>query len=539
MADVSLTYFADAKDAEKEIVRLGKQLEKMQAKNKAAGRESRRAAKDTAKGFDAASQSVGRFVGNLSGISGPMGLLLAGIRQVGQEFEKIQNRQNLAGQRQVELAPLQALAVQNLGAAEFGSDELIKRLSEMSRRTGVDERVITAAASEALSARGNNTAETALKAVEAAVKFNRFSPDDAKAFSGGALALQKPFGVTAEESIGFLSDVATKTRLTQIGDVASNAAPAIAGISQMGGSARESAALFSALTQFTEDETGDQARTTSLQLAKALRDRINADTGFENATTALERLRILQSDPELARKFMAGGEFGGQQFGKPALGKGSATPTIEALVGYPGADPEIATKVRDTFDEYLKTIPELGPAGSQIFQDKLKMISELPSAQIAETQQQFVNAKDAIFAQDPNLAMQGALREGLTTILQSIPSSALNDKIAMKEFEARRLFNNERPIDSALAVLERQKQQMEHPIVGGYNTMLGGFLGAAGFGIGTRVERTPTAEEAASAAQITELMRRLVELNERQLAAEERRNAQKPRVNRNANDEPQ
>lgn len=232
------------------------------------------------------------------------GSLQSAISLVNAEHERMIQYQNKALTAQQTLAQAQRGAVLNLGVdPNWNASKLVETITNMSKRTGVDETTLTRVASDALSARGDSTIESTMTAIETA---SRILPDDAdglRTLTAATMDLQKLLGGSAESNIGYMQSVGATSRVTSLKFMAENATPAIAGLTKFGGTKEEAGALFSMFSGSMVDTTGAQSKSSSLNLAKQL------EKAVPQGKTTDERIRILQDNQLLAQKFLKDSSF--------------------------------------------------------------------------------------------------------------------------------------------------------------------------------------------------------------------------------------
>jgi hypothetical protein len=117
--------------------------------------------------------------------------------------------------------------------------------------------------------------------------------------AGASLDIQELTGAKPEEAVGFIQGVQTASRITKTAAIAQALPPALASSMVAGGSARDSAALFAALTQGAADFIGESSRTATISLASQLKEFLPDMLSTES------RIGVRQHGPTLREKFVA------------------------------------------------------------------------------------------------------------------------------------------------------------------------------------------------------------------------------------------
>jgi len=411
------------------------------------------------------SGGVQKFGGFLSGLAS----VSAALNLVGREYDNMVSRQNKAFDIQKTLAASQRQAVLNLGVdPNWNAEKLTKELRAMSGRAGIDEALLTATASDALSARGDMSVTDTLKSVEAAARLMPDAPASLPTLAASAMDLSKGSGATAEQSIGFLQSVGAASRVTSLKNLAENIAPAITGMTKFGDSEKEAGAILAALSGGMVDTTGAQSKTTGIALAQQLEKMLPKEED------TLARIRKLQSDPKLAAKFMKESSFERQAF-----------PVIRALLS---ADANTAE--RRGLDAALNQVIDI-KAGDALYGSSVKAIDELPAVKAARVKQTMDAVAATTSAADESGARAAVFRDSLSENLKASKVSATAQNVTMSQYEAR-VLAGESPADVAASLLREQSRSFANPMV-------------APFGPGGMpVARPATAEERFSAEKLAE-----------------------------------
>lgn len=360
-------------------------------------RESMQKATPQAESFG---KRMGEVAAGVLSANAAMALGRKAVELLREEYDRLIERQQKSLGATTTLAAAQVAAVKNLGQDELSAPQLLKRIRSASRRIGVDETELTRAASDALSARGDNTAATAVDSVIAAAEVSPFDAETRRALSGAALDLSKNNKRGLRGSLGFLQSLATVSRVTKDRNLAENATPAIAGVQQFGGSEEFAGALFGAISSGAVDVTGRQTGTAMIQLAKQISEFApgqNLEGGF----------RTLQTLPGAREDFFGKVTDGG--FG--ASFDATVLPVVKALLT-PG------TAVNQQFQGALGKLS--GVSGIDVFNQNAAAISSIPSVQTSRLQQGLQNAVNQVALSDQSGARSAAIREGLTELRAAI-----------------------------------------------------------------------------------------------------------------------
>src|SRR5207253_2484354 len=126
---------------------------------------------------------------------------------------------------------------------EFDSKKLIKEIRAISKRTGVSERDVTLASSDALSARGDKPARKALESVETALQLLPFNAEAGKQLSGAILDVSKTANLSMKQAAGGFISISRAARVTGMQGTAEHIAPATIGVMGFGDSFQQAGAL--------------------------------------------------------------------------------------------------------------------------------------------------------------------------------------------------------------------------------------------------------------------------------------------------------
>lgn len=428
--------------------------------------------------------SLAAGVGSVVGITSAVGAATLAISQLRAEYDNLIERQKLARDAQVTLAEAQEQAAFNLGDdPTMNVQQLFGRVRKESQALGISEKDLTKAVSDALSARGDESASKAVDAVVAAAKLRRFAPEELPMLAGSSLDISKRTGKNVEESLGFLLDIGTLSRVTNLQNLATHAAPGVVGGTQFGVSGEFSGAMFAALSQGIVDPSGRTSRTTQTRLLEQLRQ-------FGGKDQAVEETFIqVSSDPRLREMFLADKSAGG--FGATFDAKGLAA--VEGLL-------TSGSKVNLQFADALT---KLRASDSQKRFDRTVTRTEsLPAVQTALVERAMKNAGEQFSVADQVGAISGAIREGLDDLKMRMGESNLSTRLASVMADLN--TGGVRSIDSALKSLGEIQTAIENP-----TEVRRTLDDLYGFDVVEHIPRPMTAAEQSQAAIIKESRRQL------------------------------
>jgi hypothetical protein len=415
--NVEVIMTADTRQLLAEFDKDMKKIDQVIAKSKELGTEVEKSGKKMGDGVRSGADSAIAGVKNLLGAFGGIVTVAGGITaiasQLRAEYDNLVERQKTAADRQIDLAAAQRGAIFALGSDPKMTPAMLDQsLKGISKRTGVSEKQVTLAATDALSARGDRSAADALNAVEAAITL---APDDqqsATLFSGTALDFGKAFGADPKQALGFLLSIGQNSRVTNMGRLARNVAPGITGLTKFGDSAQQSGALMAAMTQGMVDFEGAVSRTTAIALAQQL------ETFMPEGKSTFERIQALQADPAKAAAFMKDASFERQAF-----------PVVRELLAG-GAD----SPMRKAYAGALGSVLTPQAAGG-LYDSTIGDINALPVQQNARLNRLLQSSTERIQTEDIIGAQGSISREGLKSILKAVGTSALSQSLSLGEFE--------------------------------------------------------------------------------------------------------
>lgn len=347
-------------------------------------------------------RSMGVSVGRMAKVGAGVGVVFKVIQQLRLEYENLIDRQRQAASPQLSLAKIQSQAVRNLGVdKEFDAKKLFAVIRGQSQTLGVKEETLTAAISDALSARGDGTARSAIKSVLAAARLDRFGDKESiRTLAGSATDIRKQTGLTDEAALGFLSQIGQLSRVTRTEELSRNIAPAVVSVLSSGVSKEFAGSMAAALSQGIVDNTGRVSRTSLVSVITALE---KFDPG-ENIEQTFRRLLVNQGDRQ---RF-----FAENPFEKKALF------AVRQLFTQ-------GTKVNQTFFGGLQTLRKDPQAQ---FDSIVQQTESLESFRIAKLDQVSKNAVEQLQFADIDGAISAVVRDNAKGLRKALGDTALWQK---------------------------------------------------------------------------------------------------------------
>lgn len=367
---------------------------------------SKKSAQATTAGFENATSTLTKFGTAIVG----MGAITTGVRQAAEllrkEYEILIKRQDAALGENVKLADVLPSVFRQAGGL-LTAQQVTKAVDKGAAATGVDRVKVAGAIGEALAARGATNAREAQGAIDAAIAAVKFAPEADPStianLAGGTTDIQRRFGVSPEQAIGFLARVGGQARVTSLREQVQNLNPAIGNLNTFGMSPQAAGGLVSVLTGATGDFTGALSSTAAVQLAKQLTDR-----GF---ATPEQGIAALQADPALRDAFLKGGEFGGKKFEKATF-EAKAYASIR----------ELLTAGSKLSKNYVSATREVGSfqQGGRTYEDMIKQIGQIQSVLLATGQRQGATGVQGMLLQQTPAARTAAARNNLMNAIEAI-----------------------------------------------------------------------------------------------------------------------
>jgi hypothetical protein len=205
----------------------------------------------------------------------------------------------------VQTAKAQAGAVQNLtGLSSKDKAIALRESGELSAEVGIDRTEVEKALGAGYSAVGDIDATK--NAVRAAAKITALTPEQLSTVTTGALDVRKGTGLDdAEANLSFLLQAGKQARIEDPAKLSATLAKALAsGVNTVQGqdkqtASREIAAIFTELTQFATDKTGDSTATSVITLTGKLEEffrdlQKNSDKLDEQIAPLVEKQKVTE-----------------------------------------------------------------------------------------------------------------------------------------------------------------------------------------------------------------------------------------------------
>lgn len=290
--------------------------------------------------FANTTRSLAATAAGFAGVGSVIGGIVTAASLVRAEWENITSAQSAAAQSNLTFEQSLAQAVRN-AAGIFEAADVRQRSLDLAQEAGITPAKAAGIIGSAVTSTGVTNAGEAQTAISAARAAAIYAPElDAggtQALAGVAASGAKRFGVSPEAFIGFTQQVGGQANVRELTPLIENVAPVVSNLAELGfrGAPGAAGSLVSTLTQGLGDTTGEISGTAAINLAKSLQDRFGNQAGFQRADgsfDALSAIEAIQSDPQLRDKFLGGGDFFGEKFGKATLGKGKAFATIKGIL---------------------------------------------------------------------------------------------------------------------------------------------------------------------------------------------------------------
>jgi len=315
--------------------------------------------------------------------------------------------------------------------------------------------------------------EAVSKAVTQAAKIAPESAEEISAITAAILHLGKATkSSNAEENLGFMLAVGQQAAVTTTRAVAENITPGVIGVTGYGGTAAESGALVSAITQGMADTEGRFSSTAAIAMAQQLAEFLpetatykykeeqgktvrvvdRAATGLKTTT---ERIEYLRQHPQVREEFLAGASF-----------EKKAQVPVEQLLGVEGR----GTVAYDYFKEARKAIPT-GKAAAGVAQSMASQISAPFEQRVAAAIRGQQASTESLEQANKKAAMGGAVtwggEGGVQQGLAATGAGWIEQQWAGAIYGAKRLFGATSQ-EAAASVIGGRLEEMQKPRVPTY-----------------------------------------------------------------------
>ncbi len=304
MADpeVKLKFAGSSADAERAIAVLERRLANLENQVKQSGKRMKDVWGQVASGIQDAA-------GQMLGFNSPVDAAVRGVQLLVKQFDDLVSRQNEAKDANRDFAK----TLQNAANNSDGTLAQVKeRLLEISEAATVTPQDAARLINIGQASKGNLGSEAVDATIIAASKLSGLDQGTLEGALRTGLGIQKQFaGTTPEQSVGFIFNAMSKSRVEDTDKFTKHVMPAIIGVSKLDGTSLEySAALSAGITQASEDIEGRKSRTAMTALALQLRD------AFPELKDTEARVRAVQENPALRDAFLNGGEVNGRKLSK-------------------------------------------------------------------------------------------------------------------------------------------------------------------------------------------------------------------------------
>lgn len=352
-----------------------KQIDKQDAKLKKMGIAGKNAGMYLKKGFSDSQGSLQNLNASLAKSLALFGGLSQGVQLFKNNYaDLIKYQQNREVEGRTFGEQMRETRVNFTADKSLSNKDLEPAIRGVAERTKTDAKLVAAAMSDALSAKGGLSNQDALNAVEAAFALQPNKLDAAQTTAARALDVaNRTNNKDMRQNVGFMQNIAGTARVTQLPLVGKNLIPAISSIQNFGDTPEQAAEMVVTLNKMMEDDTGATTGTAAKALAARLKDFVptkkakdergsftvpqNQIDAFNQAQTTAERVKVAQQNPELARSFFAKNPFAIE---------------YEAVVKRYLSKDQGTTEVQKYVEDSIKP---LGKEQGKVFQQKLDDIN--------------------------------------------------------------------------------------------------------------------------------------------------------------------
>ncbi len=440
---VGITLTAKAEDVAKAYKKLQDENAKLERKLEKVSQASRRANDQTKKGLNDSSRATEGMIGKLGKMVGTYALLQSAISGVAAEQEKLNRLQEQARNTKLTVAEAVRDARYNFTPDPSLRDkDLEATIAQVALETRSSQKAVALALSEAFSAKGSLSNSVAVDAVRQAL---RVKPGDdgaqAAIISSRLLDVAKFSGQSDIRAIaGFQGQIQGASRVKDPSKVGSNLIPAIGDAMNFGDTPEQGAELLAAITQLTNDASGERSRTAFLQLGGQLMDFVPQREAnkksehfgklmgkdprgefvipdeqfaeFEQAKNTRERLAVMRKSAELQRAFIGQASFDQS--------------TKQAMRGIVRGDAKSMAEIAKT----EATIGGITPDQRKRFEQKIKGLESGTHQPILTTEQKTAAIKEDEETKDTRGARMAAARKTFNTAIESVDLPGLDYIVA-------------------------------------------------------------------------------------------------------------
>lgn len=270
MADVTQTISGDSADAQRAYADLAKQVVKLEEANVRLARKISEAGIASDKATKSSSFGANSAVREVAGLASTWLTVTAALNSATQAQQEFNRNNAQSGAKQITVGDSQAQIIKNsAGASSADRKKFIADVQQLAKDINFqDLESFNLAAASGLSASGGNM-PAVLNALRAAGRITRDKPSELPIITGTLLDIGKFTGNTsAEENLGFVTDFASKARITNLEKAGKALAPAVANFTASTKGDKQAAAdQASAMVAAFSSAVGDVEGTTSSQAA--------------------------------------------------------------------------------------------------------------------------------------------------------------------------------------------------------------------------------------------------------------------------------
>ncbi len=258
--------------------------------------------------MDGAFAQVGKLA--LGTLATAGGLAAGAVKILNDELRASQELINKSTMTQISISASRDLITDNMsGESDEALERVMRENQELSRRAGVSESHINVARADALAAAGGDL-EKSYSAVEYAAALNPHAPEAISTTAMAMIDTGKATGFKdARANAGYLGMLGSVAHVSDQRQLAINAPKGLAGASQYGIDPTSNAALWAAISNQTNDQTGATSTSALLNFTSRLAvlgDKDRAGSNFipelEGLKSFEERLGALRANPAAAKR---------------------------------------------------------------------------------------------------------------------------------------------------------------------------------------------------------------------------------------------
>ncbi len=389
---------------------------------------------------------LGKAALQFAGIGTAMASLTALASQLRAELEQVQLRRSEAASAFANIEQAQQAAYMSLGTgATMTPKQLDARIAEMAGTTHEKHQTLYAASSQALSARGNMSIETVLRAVEIAAKaFRGSEPEEIGRIAGGIVDHMSKHGGSPEEAFGYIGSLFRTARVVRTPDLARNIIPGAATLADAGASPASAGGLLSYLTHQSKDPTGERSRTAAQSFAEQLaratagvlpqgaspEDRMEFIRGASDNARLLRWKMLGTMSPEFAKLSESQKKVFDQKAERAGFGN---TPALHGeaatLPGMRGLLEPTDKKSWKLYQDLKGEIPTTPAAQRQAYDDSMRALAQSDAQRMGRLGGAIDAETETARLARPEQAYKGIVVDKLPNLLRALGQSDIAAKI--------------------------------------------------------------------------------------------------------------